>query len=62
MNDMVTIIEDDHDLRSLMVMAVKAAGFEVKDYPDGCHLDQSICESGFYIIDVDLGEISGLDL
>lgn len=62
MGNMVTIIEDDHDLRSLMVLAVKAAGFDVKDYPDGFHLEQMISESNFYIIDVDLGDVSGLDL
>lgn len=58
----IIIIEDDPDLRALMTLALVAQRFEVTSFSEG---DAFLTQGGvadLYIIDINLGGVSGLDL
>jgi DNA-binding response OmpR family regulator len=63
MKKRVTIIDDDPDLRKLIAQAVIAAGYEVTTRSDGTSLfSNNEALSDLYILDIDLGAVSGLEL
>lgn len=59
----ISIIEDEEDLSRLMRQSLEAAGYEVDTKQNGYNLT-NVKErlSDLYIIDLNLGGISGLDL
>jgi DNA-binding response OmpR family regulator len=62
MKNKITIIEDDADLRSLMELALKTAGFDVVSFSNGNSISGAEGNPDMYIIDINLGGISGLDV
>lgn len=65
MKGRITVIDDDNDLRSLLQIALRIEGFDVVAYPNGAdyltNADQTD-PSDLYIIDINLGGISGFEL
>jgi CheY-like chemotaxis protein len=62
MNKKIAVIEDDDDLRNLIVLSLKSAGFVVEGMPNGDQLQLVETDTDLYIIDINLGAVSGLDL
>jgi DNA-binding response OmpR family regulator len=63
MKNRVTIIDDDPDLRQLIAIALRAAGYQVGIKADGAdYTSQNDALADLFIIDIDLGGISGLDI
>lgn len=59
----ITIIEDDDDLRGLMCVPLRAAGYDVIALSDGSNLlGERESLSHLYLIDLNLGAISGLEI
>jgi two-component system response regulator MtrA len=58
----ITVIEDDPDLRQLVTLVLKSAGYDVIAKSDGANLFPSSGVTDLYLIDCNLGAISGLDL
>jgi DNA-binding response OmpR family regulator len=64
MKEKITVIDDDMDLRNLLGLALEMDGFDVT-FSNGVEFMNSFNEtsvSGFYIIDVNLGGISGPEI
>ena len=61
---LIAIVEDDDDLRDLMLFAMLSAGFEVlAPLNTGTWNAEKLSKSvDLFIIDIDLGEVSGIDL
>jgi two-component system, OmpR family, phosphate regulon response regulator PhoB len=59
----ITIIEDDKDLRTLVGLALNLAGYNVTSI---AHANDFVLDNQkateLYLIDIDLGGVSGLDL
>jgi two-component system phosphate regulon response regulator OmpR len=63
MKNRVTIIDDDPDLRQLIAIALKAAGYQVGIRSDGAdYISRNDALADLFIIDIDLGGVSGLDI
>lgn len=65
MKQRITVIDDDVDLRNLLQIALKIEGFDVQTFSNGdefLQLRHSKSESDLYIIDINLGGISGTEL
>lgn len=58
----IIIIEDDEDLRTLMALALKGEHFEVAGFTDGNEFLQQGAAADLYIIDINLGGMTGLEL
>jgi two-component system phosphate regulon response regulator PhoB len=59
----ITIIEDDNDLRGLMQTPLLAAGYDVSMRSEGnSFIYKRESRPHLYLIDVDLGGISGLEI
>lgn len=59
----IAIIEDDADLRNLLRIILTAEGYVVEVYADGhSHMDGETSLADLYVMDINLGRISGLDL
>jgi DNA-binding response OmpR family regulator len=58
----IIIIEDDPDLRILIALALRAESFEVTLFSEGNDFLREATVADLYIIDINLGGISGLDL
>lgn len=58
----ITIIEDDADLRALITLALKGESYEVTSFAEGSEFLQDHATADLYIIDINLGGISGLEL
>jgi DNA-binding response OmpR family regulator len=55
----ITVIEDDDDLRNLIALSLRADGYDVKTQADSYAMADT---SDLYIVDLDLGSESGLDI
>ena len=64
MRTRIIIIEDDDDLRGLMRVSLEAAGYVVVTQPNGNDARHTTSEdtADLYLIDINLGGISGLDI
>lgn len=65
MKGKITVIDDDKDLRSLLQIALRIEGFEVQGYANSVEfIDaiQSVEPSVLYVIDINLGGMSGFEL
>ena len=65
MKGKVTVIDDDNDLRSLLQIALRIDGYEVTGYANGAEFMDAVATtepSALYIIDINLGGISGFEL
>jgi DNA-binding response OmpR family regulator len=63
MKNRITVIEDDPDLRQLVTLVLKTAGYDVISKSDGANLFPTNGDAtDLYLIDCNLGAISGLDL
>jgi two-component system phosphate regulon response regulator PhoB len=58
----ITIIEDDDDLRSLLRISLQAAGYDVTTLINGNDLSKEAVKSDLYLIDLNLGGVSGLEI
>ncbi|MBT1699505.1 response regulator [Fulvivirgaceae bacterium PWU4] len=58
----IIIIEDDPDLRALMTLALVAQRFEVTSFSEADAFLKQGKGADLYIIDINLGGVSGLDL
>jgi DNA-binding response OmpR family regulator len=62
MKNTVVIIDDDNDLRTLMHLSLRNAGFDVASYSDGNSALKGESRADVYVIDINLGGVSGLDI
>lgn len=62
MGTRIIIIEDDDDLRGLMRVSLEAAGYDVVTQSNGRDTENSETAADLYIIDINLGDVSGLDI
>jgi DNA-binding response OmpR family regulator len=65
MKGRITVIDDDKDLRSLLQIALRIEGFDVVCFANGSEFMEAINtteSSDLYIIDINLGGISGFEL
>jgi DNA-binding response OmpR family regulator len=58
----IAVIEDDPDLRNLMHSILSRAGYEIKTYPSGDEVLKGNSFASLYIIDMNLGQVSGIDI
>lgn len=58
----IVVIEDDPDLRSLMQSVLSVAGYETKTYPNGDEVMKGNSFASLYVIDMNLGGVSGIDV
>src|SRR5687767_2591773 len=58
----VFIIEDDDDLRSLLLLCFRNSGFEIRTYENAQQFLQDNTVADLYLIDVNLPGIDGLQL
>jgi DNA-binding response OmpR family regulator len=63
MKKKITVIDDETDLRNLLRVMLLSAGYQVEVFSTGeDFLNQSRIDSDFYIVDIDLGKMTGLDV
>jgi DNA-binding response OmpR family regulator len=65
MKKKLTVIDDDHDLRNLLQIALRNEGYEVVTFSNGKEFLDNVGESSpadLCIIDINLGGISGNDV
>lgn len=65
MKEKITVIDDDQDLRSLLQIALRIEGYEVLSFENGAEFMENLEKaepSDVYIIDINLGGISGFEL
>jgi DNA-binding response OmpR family regulator len=58
----IVVIEDDPDLRNLMQSVLSFAGYEIKTYPNGDEVMKANSFASLYVIDMNLGGVSGIDV
>jgi DNA-binding response OmpR family regulator len=61
----ITVIDDDRDLRSLLQIALRIEGYEVQVFANGRDFLESLDglePSEMYIIDINLGGITGYEI
>jgi DNA-binding response OmpR family regulator len=58
----IVVIEDDPDLRNLMQSVLSFAGYEIKTYPNGDEVMKANSFASLYLIDMNLGGVSGIDV
>jgi DNA-binding response OmpR family regulator len=61
----ITVIDDDVDLRNLLKIGLLAEGFEVQLFPNGEEFFSNLDSNDpahLYVIDINLGGISGYDI
>ena len=58
----IVIIEDDADLRNLMQSVLSFAGYDIKTYPNGDEVMKGNSFASLYVIDMNLGGVSGIDV
>jgi DNA-binding response OmpR family regulator len=63
MKKKITVVDDETDLRNLLRLTLSAAGFDVDIFSNGEEfISQSKMDSDCYIVDIDLGKMTGLDV
>ena len=65
MKKIITVVEDDHDLRNLLAIAVQNAGYEVIAVADGVQFMRDLAQnldSSLYILDINLGAVNGYEI
>ena len=58
----IVVIEDDPDLRNLMQSVLSFAGYDIKTYPNGDEVMKADSFASLYVIDMNLGGTSGIDV
>jgi DNA-binding response OmpR family regulator len=58
----IVVIEDDPDLRNLMQSVLSFAGYEIKTFPNGDEVMKANSFASLYLIDMNLGGVSGIDV
>jgi DNA-binding response OmpR family regulator len=59
----ITVVDDETDLRNLLRLTLSMAGYDVEVFSNGeDFVNQSNFNSDLYIIDIDLGKMTGLDV
>jgi DNA-binding response OmpR family regulator len=58
----IVVIEDDRDLRNLMQSILSSAGYEIMTYPNGDEVMKGNSFASLYVIDMNLGGVSGIDI
>ncbi len=58
----IVVIEDDRDLRNLMQSILSSAGYEIITYPNGEEVMKGNSSASLYVIDMNLGGVSGIDI
>lgn len=58
----IVVIEDDPDLRNLMHSVLSIAGYDIKTYPNGEEVMKGNSFASLYVIDMNLGGASGIDV
>lgn len=58
----IVVIEDDPDLRNLMQSVLSFAGYDIKTYPNGDEVMKGNSFASLYVIDMNLGGVSGIDV
>jgi two-component system, OmpR family, phosphate regulon response regulator PhoB len=65
MKKKLTVIDDDHDLRNLLQIALRNEGYDVTTFSNGREFLDSVADASpaeLYIIDINLGGISGYEV
>jgi DNA-binding response OmpR family regulator len=63
MKKKITVVDDETDLRNLLRLTLLSAGYDVELYSNGEEfIAQSKMDSDFYIVDIDLGKMTGLEV